>query len=269
MTKCNFPRLCDNNALDPDWLAGLIDGDGSFQLSKAGYGSLEVTVASRDQSLLYHCREIYGGKLKLRAGATSLRWRVHDRVNLKRILTVVNGRLHNFARKQQFERLAHAYSICPNAEMPFTWQSSYFSGLFDSDGKITLSIKNHTGPRNEKGVTGKLQRLRRAKAVQLTIGVTQKHKMDIQFLKSKRNSPYGRISYDRAQNGYYTWYVTRRSEVLDLCAYFETHACLSKRAHRVKLVPWYYALHDAGALKQNQNPDWVKFAEQWFKYDLV
>lgn len=31
-----------------EWLAGLIDGDGSFNLSKKGYASLEITMDIRD-----------------------------------------------------------------------------------------------------------------------------------------------------------------------------------------------------------------------------
>ena len=31
------------------WLAGLIDGDGCFSLSKKGYASLEITMDIRDE----------------------------------------------------------------------------------------------------------------------------------------------------------------------------------------------------------------------------
>lgn len=35
------------------WLAGLIDGDGCFQLSKKGYASLEIVMETRDKHCLY------------------------------------------------------------------------------------------------------------------------------------------------------------------------------------------------------------------------
>lgn len=36
-----------------EWLAGVIDGDGSIRLSKKGYGSLEVVIEIRDKACLY------------------------------------------------------------------------------------------------------------------------------------------------------------------------------------------------------------------------
>ena len=36
-----------------EWLAGLIDGDGCFQLSKKGYASLEITMELRDKHCLF------------------------------------------------------------------------------------------------------------------------------------------------------------------------------------------------------------------------
>ena len=42
------------------WLAGLIDGDGSFLLSKKGYASLEITMDIRDERALQSVKNIYG-----------------------------------------------------------------------------------------------------------------------------------------------------------------------------------------------------------------
>jgi hypothetical protein len=39
----------DSNIVFKEWLAGLIDGDGCFLLSKKGYASLEITVETRDK----------------------------------------------------------------------------------------------------------------------------------------------------------------------------------------------------------------------------
>jgi hypothetical protein len=43
------------------WLAGLIDGDGSFLLSKKGYASLEIVMEVRDKHALYQIKERFGG----------------------------------------------------------------------------------------------------------------------------------------------------------------------------------------------------------------
>ena len=53
----------DENQSFNEWLAGLIDGDGCFQLSKQGYASLEITMEIRDKHCLYIIKQkIIGGK---------------------------------------------------------------------------------------------------------------------------------------------------------------------------------------------------------------
>lgn len=45
-----------------EWLAGLMDGDGYFLLSKNGYNSCEIT--DRDKKVLYLIQHRYGGTVK-------------------------------------------------------------------------------------------------------------------------------------------------------------------------------------------------------------
>jgi hypothetical protein len=47
-----------------EWLAGLIDGDGCFLLSKKGYASLEITMDLRDEHALAIIKQKYGGSVK-------------------------------------------------------------------------------------------------------------------------------------------------------------------------------------------------------------
>jgi len=47
-----------------EWLAGLIDGDGYFLLSKNGYNSCEITMDARDKKVLYLIQHRYGGTVK-------------------------------------------------------------------------------------------------------------------------------------------------------------------------------------------------------------
>jgi hypothetical protein len=50
-----------------EWLAGLIDGDGCFQLSKKGYASLEITMETRDKHCVYLIKQKFGGSVKLKS----------------------------------------------------------------------------------------------------------------------------------------------------------------------------------------------------------
>jgi len=55
------------------WLAGLIDGDGSFQVSKKGYTGCEITVALNDEHMLRIIQDKLGGSIKPRSGVRAIR----------------------------------------------------------------------------------------------------------------------------------------------------------------------------------------------------
>ena len=50
------------------WIAGVIDGDGNFYISKKGYVELSIVMEPRDIACLYKMKQRYGGSVK----ATSL-----------------------------------------------------------------------------------------------------------------------------------------------------------------------------------------------------
>jgi len=55
------------------WLAGLINGDGSLLVSKAGYPSCEITVALADERILRIIQNKLGGSIKPRSGVQAIR----------------------------------------------------------------------------------------------------------------------------------------------------------------------------------------------------
>jgi ubiquinol-cytochrome c reductase cytochrome b subunit len=76
--------LCDREVKQPQkdektrfcqWLAGLIDGDGCFLVSKRGYTSLEITVGSKDEEMLNKIKRVYGGSVKPRSNVRAFRYR--------------------------------------------------------------------------------------------------------------------------------------------------------------------------------------------------
>jgi LAGLIDADG endonuclease len=139
MTK-NMSSRC--TAINKHWLAGLIDGDGGFYLSKKGYGCLEITVETADMPLLQSVQKVYGGSLKYRGQKrSSVRLRLHNKKILIPVLQDVNGLLKHKRRKEQYKLVAAAYGIACKTPEIFDWNTGYFCGLFDSDGKITLGIK--------------------------------------------------------------------------------------------------------------------------------
>lgn len=94
-----------------EWLAGLIDGDGSFLLSKKGYASLEITMDVRDEHALQIIKNIYGGSIKLRSGANALRYRLHHKSGLIKLIHDVNGYIRNSNRMIQLNKICNKYNI--------------------------------------------------------------------------------------------------------------------------------------------------------------
>jgi hypothetical protein len=118
-----------SNTLKPEdkrfnqWLAGLIDGDGCFLLSKKGYASLEITMDIRDSMCLYKIKNIYGGSIKFRSNNKAIRYRLHDKKNLINLLNAVNGEIRNSNRILQFVKLCNAYNIEFYHPKPLTYNN--------------------------------------------------------------------------------------------------------------------------------------------------
>jgi len=105
------PKQSENNL--NQWLAGLIDGDGCFQLSKKGYASLDIVMETRDKHCLYQVKQRFGGSVKLRSGVKWLRYRLHHKKGLLDLIDAVNGEIRNPVRLLQLNK------ICENYNIPF------------------------------------------------------------------------------------------------------------------------------------------------------
>lgn len=122
-----------------EWLAGLIDGDGCFQLSKKGYASLEIVMELRDKHCLYQIKQKFGGSVKLRAGDNHLRYRLHHKAGLLNQIRSINGLIWNPVRMLQLGKICEKYGINLIYPQPLTYNSGWFAGFFDSDGSIYMS----------------------------------------------------------------------------------------------------------------------------------
>ena len=93
------------------WLAGLIDGDGCFQLTKKGYASLEIVMETRDKHCLYQIKQKFGGSVKLRSGVNWLRYRMHHKKGMLDLINAVNGEIRNPVRLIQLNKICEKYNI--------------------------------------------------------------------------------------------------------------------------------------------------------------
>jgi len=107
------------------WLAGLIDGDGCFQLSKKGYTSLEIVMELRDKQCLYAVKQKFGGSVKLRSGINYLRYRLHNKIGIINIIQAVNGLIRNPICLLQLGKLCDNYNIVLKYPEPLNYDNSW------------------------------------------------------------------------------------------------------------------------------------------------
>lgn len=229
-----------------EWLAGIIDGDGSFLLSKKGYASLEITMDIKDEHALQIVKNTYGGSIKLRSGANALRYRLHHKSGLLKLINAVNGHIRNSNRLVQLNKLCHKYEISLIYPQKLTYDSGWLSGFFDSDGTVTINSTN----------------------TQLSIALSQKTSELLQPLLEIYG---GNIYIDRGSFQSFKWYITKKEDILNLINYFKKYPSRSAKKNRLHLIPKYYELKDLKAHKALPgtflDKSWKYFNNKWFKYE--
>jgi len=65
----------------------------------------------RDERALQAIKNVYGGSIKLRSNAKALRYRLHDKKGLTRLINDVNGEIRNSYRLVQLDKICSKYEI--------------------------------------------------------------------------------------------------------------------------------------------------------------
>ncbi len=193
----------NNNHKFNEWLAGLIDGDGCFLLSKKKYASLEITMDIRDSLCLYKIKNIFGGSIKIRSGSNSIRYRLHHKEGLLNLINSVNGHIRNSNRMLQLTKITIYYNINFIYPQPLIKNNGWFAGFFDADGTIIINKIN----------------------MQLSISINQK---TVQLLEPLVILFNGHIYIDRSSNNF-KFYITKQEDILNLIEYFKIYPCFSEK----------------------------------------
>lgn len=204
-----------------EWLAGLIDGDGCFQVTKKGYSSLEISMELRDQNCLYQIQDKFGGSVKLKQGQNWLRYRLHHKKGLIMLIQAVNGFIRNPVRLLQLGKVCARYEITLKYPEPLSYDNAWLSGFIDSDGSIYLNTSS----------------------VQIFITASQKNKLLLDPLLEF----FGGRIYTLAKVGAFKWTVYRKTEVLNLVKYFQEYPLKSKKMVRANLIPQVYQAMQSSA----------------------
>jgi hypothetical protein len=256
------------------WLAGLIDGDGCFFISKEGQISCEITVALADERLLQEVKNVIQGVLKLRSGSQSIRLRIFRKPDFINLVHRVNGHIRLASRHQQFKKVCEKFDIpCLNI-VDLHPTSGYMAGFFDADGSVTLTVnKSKTESSIMSGNHGKYIRLSQGGVYcQLSLHIVSK---DANVLYEVQNAfGFGKILVEKASlsnkrpNVLYRWYFRNQDDVASWLAYIKKAPLRSVKKKRCFLLPNYFTLKAAKAHLSKQgevsNQLWDIFCRQWF-----
>lgn len=225
-----------------EWLAGIIDGDGCFQLSKKGYVSLEIVTELRDKHILYLIKQKYGGAVKLYAGNNYLRYRLHHKVGILNLINGVNGLIRNPIRILQLGRICEKYGIELKDSQPLTYYNGWLAGFFDADGSIYLNDKSG----------------------QIFITASQKNR----FILDALVELYGGQIYPMVKIEAFKWTCFRKQEILSLANdYFKVNPCRSEKLTRLTMVNRFYELRQLHAHTASPKSDlgkaWKYFMVKW------
>lgn len=225
-----------------EWLAGFIDGDGCFLLSKKGYASLEIVTQLRDKKCLYLIKQKFGGSVKLYSGDNYLRYRLHHKEGLLNLIDKINGLLQNPTRILQLGKICDKYNLELKDPKSLTYYNGWLSGFFDTDGSIYLNEASG----------------------QIFITVTQKNR----FILDALVKLYGGTIYPMVKQGAFKWTCFKKKEVLSLVNdYFKINPCRSEKMVRINMVENFYELRNLHAHNNSANTvlgkAWKHFLIKW------
>lgn len=227
-----------------EWLAGVIDGDGYFNLSKKGIARLTITMDIRDKKALYDIKHKLGGSIYTIANANALKYQLSHKKGLITLLENVNGLIRNPARLLQMNKLCLKYGIELIYPKPLTFNNGWLSGFIDSDGSVYFSE-----------VSG-----------QVFISISQKNK----YLLDPLIHIYGgRVDVSGPKIEAFKYVIYRKNELFNLIDnYFSEYPLRTKKLSRLNLIKEFYlkriSKNNKDIVKLNE---WVKFKNKWEKYE--
>lgn len=228
-----------------EWIAGVIDENGCFLLSKKGYASLEITMEVRNKNCLFQIKNKFGGSIKIKQGLTYLRYRLHHKNGLINIINAINGLIQNPIKLLQISKICEKYNIELIPTKPITYENGWLSGFIDSGGSIDY---------NEQ-------------SVQIFITISQKNKLILDPLVQL----YGGTIYIMSKIQSFKWVVYKKEDILKLIYYFKKYPLKSKKMKRILLIEKIYDCLKNSGHKLGENSIygkiWLKLKKKWDEYE--
>jgi len=238
-----YANTHDNDIQFYEWLAGLIDGDGYFNLSKKGIARFNVVMDIRDKAALTYIQQKLGGSIYNISNAKALKYQLTSKKNLINLINNINGLIRNPTRLLQMNKLCNKYNIALIYPKPLSFNNGWLSGFIDSDGSVYVNIQSG----------------------QIFISATQKN---MYLLEPLIKIYAGRVDPIGAKIEAFKYVIYRKNELFNLIDnYFTKYPLKSAKSARINLIKEFYLMRlhmkseDINTLNQ-----WVKWKDKWDKY---
>jgi LAGLIDADG endonuclease len=222
------------------WLAGLIDGDGSLLISKSGYSSCEITVHLADERILRIIQNKLGGSIKARSGVKAIRWRLYNRLGMLDLINRINGYIRHTNRLIQLNYVCTLLNIELKSPDILNNKHAWFSGFFDACGKVDLK-NNKNKP-------------------ELILIVTNKLYANIVHFVSVFG---GEIYFNKGRNGYYIWTLKTNEQLSNFKEYVRNCPLQSVVRNRFFLIKEFNRVISLEAYKA---PEGTLIRKSWLMF---
>lgn len=198
-----------------EWLAGVIDGVGVFNLTKKGIARFTITMNIRDKKILFDIRHKFGGSIHTIARSGALKYQISHKKGLIDLIGAVNGLIRNPSKLLQMNKLCVKYNIPIIYPKPITYYNGWWSGFIDSEGLVQFNA-----------VSG-----------EVFISINQKNK----YLLDPLVYLYGgkvKMHYKREA---FEYIIHRKQELFNLIDnYFIRYPLRTRKYHSINLIKEYY-----------------------------
>lgn len=188
-----------------NWLAGIIDSNGCFLISKKKYGSCEITLKFTEINALFKIKALFGGSVVTRSRVGTVRWRLYNKTGLVNLILALNGSLIHPKRIAQFNKLCLLYntSIKINPNMETIFMNGWLSGFMEAEGAFTINRDSF----------------------QMAIYFIKKERFLLDIVKNRLKM--GSVHFDKSSNNF-VFSVRAQSELMLILNYFKKFVFQSK-----------------------------------------
>jgi len=225
------------------WLAGVIDGDGHFILTKKGFYRLYIVMDIRDKDALYQILHKFGGSIRPISNANALRYNLSNRRGLIKLIEAVNGEIRNPTRLLQMNKLCVKFDIKLIYPYKLSFYNGWLSGFIDSDGSIYFNKASG----------------------QVFLSASQKNK----YLLDPLIDIYGgRVDPNNKRGDAFKYVIYRKKELFNMLDnYFDKYPLKTMKKNRINMIKEFYeARLGINSTDLELLNKWILFNDRWDKY---